>query len=68
MIDRLQAGRPPLRVSEFAEMAGYSTPTIRKLLDTQALAGVSMPGTSERRIPVDEARRVLADLRVIPAA
>ena len=64
LLARLEDPRP-FRVGELAEYTGYSVPTIRKLLDSGALPGVRLGPLRERRIPVQEARRVLVDLRIL---
>lgn len=63
--ERLSDGKPPLRVGEFALMSGYDPQTIRKLLRAGTVESVKMPGTTECRIPVGSARKLLKDLRVI---
>ena len=63
--ERLTDGKPPLRVGEFALLSGFDPQTVRKLLKAGAVESVGLPGTSERRIPVGEARKLLRDLRVI---
>ncbi len=55
--ERLRAG-VPLRVGEFAELIGYSAPTVRKMIDAGAVRTVGL--TDERRIPLQEARRISA--------
>jgi excisionase family DNA binding protein len=66
--DRLESGRPPLRVSELARLVGYSDRWIQKCLDAGALGYVQPGGAGrERRVPVSEATRLARDLRVLPA-
>lgn len=65
-LTRIATGAPPLRISELAELSGYSTPTIRKLVDLGQIETVGL--TEERRIPAIEARRILVALRVISAS
>lgn len=66
--DRLQPGKPPLRISELANLCGTSREYIRKLLKAGVLASTMLPRTStksghrEHRIPVGAAARFWADL------
>jgi hypothetical protein len=55
--------RRPLRLGEFADLTGYSREQVRKWADTGALATVKPIG-DERRVPVDEARRLAAELGI----
>jgi hypothetical protein len=50
-------------VHELADLTGYSTTYLRKLVISGALLTVSIG--AERRIPVQEAQRVARDLRLI---
>lgn len=61
--ERLRQGAPPLRISEFVRITGYSEKTVRKLIDAQVVETVGL--TEERRIPADEALRVARELRII---
>jgi excisionase family DNA binding protein len=63
LLARLALGSPPLRVHELADLTGYSTTYLRKLVISGALLTVSIG--AERRIPVQEAQRVARDLRLI---
>jgi hypothetical protein len=69
--ERLSEGSPPLRVSEFARMIGYSPTYVRKLLNAGVLACVSLPAglgrveEPERRIPVTEAAKFARELRLL---
>lgn len=66
IIERLDDPRP-LRQGEFSEMAGYASYTLRGAIKRGAIKAVSLPGTSEPRVPIDEARRILTDLGVLLA-
>lgn len=59
---RLQDGQPPLRTGELAELIGYSTPTVRKFIEADVIRTVGL--TSERRVPVREARRLCDELGI----
>lgn len=64
LLERLRKGSgPPLRLHEFAEIIGYSVPTVRKLVDAKAIRSVGL--TEERRIPVREAARIARDLEIL---
>ena len=64
LLERLRKGSgPPLRVSEFAEVTGYSLPTVRKLISSGTVETVGL--TEERRIPICEAARVAKALRIL---
>jgi excisionase family DNA binding protein len=65
ILERLSEGAPPLRVSEFADLIGYSAHTIRKLVAADAIRAVRLVGTIERRIPVQEALRLARELRIL---
>jgi excisionase family DNA binding protein len=60
--ERLAAGQPPLRVSEVAAAIGFSPRYVRKLLENQAIQAVTSPSGRERRIPVEEVRRLIGEL------
>ena len=64
LLDRLRKGTgPPLRLHEFAEIVGYSVPTVRKLIAANAIRCVGL--TEERRIPIREAARIARDLEIL---
>ena len=63
ILERLENGQPPLRQGELAELAGYDAQTIRKLIRADAILSVGLTG--EKRIPVQEARRILRELQVL---
>src|SRR5713226_3439347 len=64
LLERLRKGSgPPLRVSEFADLIGYSTRTVRKLIDAGKIDTVGL--TEEERIPICEAQRVARDLKIL---
>jgi excisionase family DNA binding protein len=65
LLARIAEGAPPLRVSEVASMTGYSVRFVRKLIEAGTLATVCPPGGSERRVPVQEARKLAAALRLL---
>ncbi len=54
---------PPLRISEMAEVIGYSVPTVRKLISENVIQTVGL--TDERRIPVAEAARIATALGIL---
>lgn len=56
---RLLEGDRPLRVGELAGLVGYSSRHLRRMFDSGRLRFVSLPGSAERRIPTDEARRLV---------
>jgi len=60
--DRLADGKPPLRVSEVAEIIDYSSRFVQKLMDCDALASVRLPDSTERRIPTEEVCRLREQL------
>lgn len=63
LLERLSKGSgPPLRISEFANLIGYSLPTVKKLVTAGEIKTVGL--TEERRIPVCEAARVARALRI----
>lgn len=55
----------PLRLGELAGMAGVSRPTLRKLIADGALVTVSSGLKKEHRVPVQEAKRLLTELRIL---
>lgn len=64
LLERLRKGSgPPLRISEFATVVGYSIRTVRKLVDEGGIESVGL--TEERRIPICEAVRVARDLKIL---
>lgn len=64
LLERLRRGAgPPLRISEFAAVVGYSVKTVRKLIDSDAIETVGLTG--EQRIPIREAVRVARGLGVL---
>ena len=64
LIERLRRGAgPPLRISEFASVIGYSLPTVRKLIRDGAVRTVGL--TEEQRIPIREAARLARDLDIL---
>lgn len=63
ILERLREGAPPLRIHEVVELTGYSAPTVRKLIDAGTIQAVRI--TEERRVPVREARRLLAELGIL---
>jgi excisionase family DNA binding protein len=64
LLERLRGGSgPPLRVSEFARLIGYSLPTVRKLIDAGEIKTVGL--TEEQRIPIREALRIARDLKIV---
>jgi excisionase family DNA binding protein len=65
LVERLAVGRPPLRVSELARALGVSEPFVRKQIDCEVIRAVTLPGSRERRIPVQEAERLARDLRML---
>lgn len=65
--DRLEDAHP-LRQGEFSLMTGYTPYTLRTAIKRGAIKAVSLPGTKEPRIAVDEAKRILAGLGVLSGA
>jgi len=64
LLERLRRGAgPPMRISEFAAVVGYSVKTVRKLIDAHAIETVGL--TDEQRIPIREAVRVARELRIL---
>jgi len=64
LLERLRKGSgPPLRVSEFAAVTGYSMPTVRRLIKERSIETVGL--TEERRIPLGEAARVARELGIL---
>jgi hypothetical protein len=63
MADRLQDGRPAMRVHEVAAAIGYSRRYVQKLMSAGALATVPSPSGRERRVPVAEVRRLRTEIR-----
>lgn len=69
LFERLRRGfGPPLRKSEVAKFSGYSRPTIEKLIAAGTLGTVQPHGSSEERIPVQDAARFAKAIGVIPEA
>lgn len=66
VLERLADPRP-IRATLFAEMCGYAAHTLRAAIRAGKIEGVRLPGSPELRVPVDEARRVLAALWIIPS-
>lgn len=65
MPDRLQPGKPPLRLREFAALCGVDYRTVCKWLDAKVVEFVEMPLSGERRIPVAPAASMLRSFGVI---
>jgi len=64
LLERLRKGSgPPLRISEFIRLTGYSRPTVEKLMEAGTVETVGL--TDERRIPVCEAVRIARQLKII---
>ena len=63
LLERIRTNGPPLRLSEFVRLTGYSRPTIEKLIEAGAIETVGL--TDERRIPIREARRIARDLKIL---
>lgn len=63
LLERLRGAGPPLRLSEFVRLTGYSRPTIEKLIDAGVIETVGL--TEERRIPIREALRIARDLKIV---
>ncbi len=59
---RLAEGQPSLRVGQVAAIIGYSDRYVRKLFDSGVLKGVRLAEGTERRVPVDEVRRLARQL------
>jgi excisionase family DNA binding protein len=61
---RLSPGAPPLTVTELALLLGCSRSYVYKLIDAELLH----PGRIgwSYRIPIDQARRVAIDCRLLP--
>lgn len=62
--DRISKGTP-LRLGEFAKLVGYSRKHVWKLVVSEVIETVVMPGGKERRIPPSEAERIARDLRLL---
>lgn len=72
-----QGEGPPFRLTEFAQIIGYSLPTVRKMIDAGAVETVGVTDLveaakagehglmDERRIPAAEALRVARTLKII---
>jgi hypothetical protein len=65
---RLEPGQPPLRVGELAELVGYSERWVQKLMDEKILIFVQVRPGTERRVPVEAAARLAAQLRLIASS
>lgn len=63
--DRVAEGTP-LRVGELARYIGYSYSQVRKWIEAGELQTVTPPVSgAERRVPVDEAKRLAKALRLL---
>lgn len=58
--ERLRLGQP-LRVGELADVTGWSVRTLQKLMEQGGLSYVQIAPGSERRIPIDEVRRIASE-------
>jgi hypothetical protein len=64
ILERLRKGSgPPLRLSEFADLIGYSPRTVRKLIEAGTIRTVGL--TEEQRIPIREATRIARSLEIM---
>lgn len=63
ILERLESGQP-LRVGQVAELVGYSVRYVQKLIEQGELGYVQREPGAERRVPVQEAKRLAADLGV----
>lgn len=61
--ERLRQGQP-LRVGELANVTGWSVRTLQKLMEQGGIRFVQIASGSERRIPIDEARRIASEAGV----
>lgn len=63
--ERLAEGTP-LRIGELARYIGYSRDQVRKWARTGAISTVCAPGSTEQRVPTDEAERIGKILKLLP--
>jgi hypothetical protein len=64
ILDRLE-DPAPMTQTELGEMIHYTLPTIRKLIAQDDIQTVGIAGLRNRRIPISEVRRILAELRML---
>lgn len=58
--ERLRLGQP-LRVGELAGVTGWSVRALQKLMEQGGIRCVQIAPGSERRIPIDEVRRIASE-------
>lgn len=58
--ERLRLGQP-LRVGELSDVTGWSVRTLQKLMEQGGIRYVQIAPESERRIPIDEVRRIASE-------
>lgn len=58
--ERLRLGQP-LRVGELADVTGWGVRTLQKLMEQGGIRFVQITPKSERRIPIDEVRRIASE-------
>lgn len=61
--ERLRLGQP-LRVGELSNVTGWSVRQLQKLMEQGGIRFVQITPESERRIPIDEARRIASEAGV----
>lgn len=62
ILERIRKGSgPPFRQHELAQGLGYSVRHLRRLIDKGAVETVTIAEGAERRIPVQEARKLAQD-------